>query len=147
MMNKIKLLFSFFERIITGIVIFASLYILIFWNQNASDGVAILWQIILVALLSTFGLLFMPCMMKKEVSKYAMLVRSLLYYCYVNVCVLLFGFYFEWFYADSLTMIIGMEGCIACVFIFVTVVSYIADQKTAKEMNLVLSERNKECQE
>ena len=70
MMNKIKLLFSFFERIITGIVIFASLYILIFWNQNASDGVAILWQIILVALLSTFGLLFMPCMMKKEVSNH-----------------------------------------------------------------------------
>ena len=83
----------------------------------------------------------MPLEGEKEISRYAMLVRTILYYIYVNVVVLGLGFLFGWFSFRNGLQVLGMELAIAFVYLVVYLVSYWTQCQEAKRMNEKLKGR------
>lgn len=68
----------------------------------------------------------------------------LLYFLYVNVVVLLCGFFFGWFQFESIKMIAIAEFTIGIVFFTVAAVTYLTDCRTADRINRRLRERTRE---
>lgn len=130
-MKKIKDLFFVFVCVTTCVVFVTAVYITIFWPQ-VSLGVEILWQILGVSFLSSFGI----CLyLEKERSAKSTLVRYILHYVYTNTVVLGCGVWFGWFYADNLAMVLGMVVVIALVFLLVSAVVWNRNKKMAALMN------------
>ena len=130
-MKKLKDLFFVFVCVTTCVVFVTAVYITIFWPQ-VSLGVEILWQILGVSFLSSFGICLYT---EKERSAKSTLVRYILHYIYTNAVVLGCGVWFGWFYADNLAMVLGMVVVIALVFLLVSVIVWNKDKKMAALMN------------
>lgn len=130
-MKKIKDLFFVFVCVTTCVVFVTAVYITIFWPQ-VSLGVEILWQILGVSCLSSFGICLYT---EKEHSSKFILIRYILHYIYTNVVVLGCGIWFGWFYADNLAMVLGMVLVIALVFLLVSVIVWKRNKKMAALMN------------
>ncbi len=134
-MERIKLLFDVFTKVTTCTLFGAMLYCLIF-SPGVSFGVEMLWQILVVAFLTSAGTL----MYTDDIKKNSMKVRCVLHYLMVNVIVVVCGLWFGWFEADSLTEVIGMLILIAVIFLTVSVVSWRKVMKEADLMNSKLAE-------
>lgn len=130
-MKKLKDLFFVFACVTTCVVFVTAVYITIFWPQ-VSLGVEILWQILGVSFLSSFGIYLYP---EKERSSKFILIRYILHYIYTNAVVLGCGIWFGWFYADNLAMVLGMIVVIALVFLLVSVILWKKNKKMAVLMN------------
>ena len=130
-MKRIKDLFFVFVCVTTCVVFVTAVYITIFWPQ-VSLGVEILWQILGVSCLSSFGICLYP---EKERSSKSTLIHYILHYIYTNVVVLGCGIWFGWFYADNLSMVLAMVVVIALVFLLVSVIVWNRNKKMAALMN------------
>ena len=130
-MKRIKDLFFVFVCVTTCVVFVTAVYITIFWPQ-VSLGVEILWQILGVSCLSSFGICLYT---EKERSTKSTLVRYILHYVYTNAVVLGCGVWFGWFYADNFPMVLGMVLVIALVFLLVSAIVWNKNKKMAALMN------------
>ena len=130
-MKKIKDLFFVFVCVTTCVVFVTAVYITIFWPQ-VSLGVEILWQILGVSCLSSFGICLYT---ETERSSKSILIRYILHYIYTNAVVLGCGIWFGWFYADNLAMVLAMVVVIALVFLLVSVIVWNRNKKMAALMN------------
>lgn len=142
MLKRLESIVSLFARITTGVLFVAAVFINVFYGNDCDIEVKLLWQILLVSGVCALGALILPFDAKREVSKYSMLICMLIYYFFVNVVVLLSGFYFEWFYIDNWKQVLGMVVAIAFVFVVVTLITYHAEYQVAEKMNRKLQERN-----
>ena len=143
MLKKLEYMISIFTKITTGVVFATAVFIQIFYGGDVWIGVEVLWQDLIVSAVCTLPALLIPIEGEREVSKFSMLIRMLLYYCFVNVVVLSLGVYFSWFALSDWKQVLGMEAAIAIVFAFVMVVSYWAEYQTAERMNQKLKGRNR----
>lgn len=130
-MKKLKNLLFVFVCVTTCVVFMTAVYITIFWPQ-VFLGVEILWQILGVSFLSSFGIYLYT---EKEHSSKFILIRYILHYIYTNAVVLGCGVWFGWFYADNLAMVLGMVVVIALIFLLVSVVVWNKNKKMAALMN------------
>lgn len=105
-------------------------------------SVAMMWQILLVSLLTTIG--YFPVLIGEQNEKGFAWLPILLYFLYVNVVVLLCGSFFEWFQFESIKMIAIAELTIGIVFFTVATVTYLTDCRTADIINRRLRERTRE---
>ena len=132
-MRVLKELMFTFSAITTCTVIGAAIYISIFW-KNPELSSAILWQIIVCSLLSTLGNLLFRKEPKSRRLYYGIVF---LHYLYINTVVLLSGLYFEWFYLNSIQMVLSMLLMIACIFLIV----YTTLQLRSKRDTMLMNER------
>lgn len=135
-----QIIFSVYVKITTFVVLAAAVYIGVFWGADTELSVVILWQILIVSGICSLVSL-VPMNGEKELSKASLLFRNALSYAYINIVVLGFGFYFNWFYFSNWKMVLGMEICILMVFIAVMLTEYFIEYKTAEKMNEKLKER------
>ena len=132
-MRVLKELMFTFSAITTCTVIGAAIYISIFW-KNPELSSAILWQIIVCSLLCTLGNLLFRKEPKSRRLYYGIVF---LHYLYINTVVLLSGLYFEWFYLNSIQMVLSMLLMIACIFLIV----YTTLQLQSKRDTMLMNER------
>lgn len=137
-MKKLKDLLFVFVCVTTCVLFVSAAYITIFWPQTTL-GVEILWQILMVSFLSSLGIYIYP---EREVSKRTAVLLTAAHYIETNALVLGCGFWFEWFYADNLGMVVGMVVVIALVFLVVSV----AVQFRARQLAALMNERLAEYQ-
>ena len=142
MLKRIESIVSLFVRITTGVLFVTAVYVSVFYGIESDIEVKLLWQILLVSSICSLGAFILPFDTKREVSKYSLLICMIIYYLFVNVVVLLSGFYFEWFYIGNWKQVLGMVVAIAFVFVVVTLVTYWAEYQVADKMNQKLQERN-----
>lgn len=143
MLKKLEYMISIFTKITTGVVFATAVFIQIFYGGDVRIGVEVLWQDLIVSAVCSLPALRIPIEGERELSKISMLIRILLYYCFVNAVVLSLGVYFSWFALSDWKQVLGMEAAIAFVFAFVMVVSYRAAYRTAERMNQKLKGRNR----
>lgn len=134
-MARIKVFFDVFTKVTTCVVFAVAIYCRIFFpGLNFKEDM--LWQILLVSLLTSAGTL----MYNDDIKKNSMKVRCIIHYLMVNVIVVGCGIWFEWFYAENLAQVIGMLILIAIIFTVVSVVSWRKVEKEAELMNQRLAE-------
>ncbi len=130
-MKRIKQILLTFSFVTTGILVVTAIYMGIFW-PGASVTQELLWQILGLSVLCCLGNFIWP---EKEVSKRGFLVRMLLHYIYINICVLGWGIRFQWFSWRSLNQLLVMCAAIFLVFLAVSTAVFATDKKLEKEMN------------
>lgn len=134
-MARVKVLFDVFTKVTTCVVFAVAIYCRIFFpGLNFQEEM--LWQILLVSLLTSAGTL----MYNDDIEKNSMKVRCIIHYLMVNVIVVGCGIWFEWFHTDNLAQVIGMLVLIAIIFSIVSVVSWRKVEKEAELMNQRLAE-------
>lgn len=145
MLGRLESIVTLFTRITTGILFVAAVYIHIFWGSDTSLEVGLLWQILIVGAICSVGSFLLPFekMEKGGMSK-GIVLRTILYYLYINITVLGCAFYFGWCDLDDWKMVLGMVAAIAFVFVVVSAVSYWIEYQTAEKMNAKLRERENE---
>lgn len=130
-MRRLKDMFYVFVCVTSCVLFVTAVYITIFF-QKAVFGVEILWQILGVSFLCSIANIFYP---QREVSKKTMMFLHIGHYILTNVIVLGCGFWFEWFYADNLPMVLAMLFAIAVIFVIVSVAAWKKGRQQAALMN------------
>lgn len=134
-MARIKVFFDVFTKVTTCVVFAVAIYCRIFFRE-ADFRADILWQILLVSMLTSVGTL----MYTEDMSKNSMKIRCFIDYLLVNAIVLGCGIWFQWFDVDSLPQVVGMLILIAVIFGIVTLVTWKKMLKEAELMNQRLAE-------
>lgn len=143
-MGKFRIWLDVLGKITIGVLFSSASFITLCWGREADLQIELLWQIIFVSLMCSLGILVDPTDGKREVSKIGMITRHIIYFVYVNACVLGFGSVFEWFMFSDWKMVVLMEILIVIVFALITLVSYLNDAKTAQNMNNRLNKKQEE---
>ncbi|MDE6365063.1 MAG: DUF3021 family protein [Lachnospiraceae bacterium] len=142
-MKKLRDMLFIFVCVTTCVLFVTALYITVFW-PHATLGVEILWQILFVSFLCSAVNAFF---LEWEVSGTLLVVFYVLRYVMTNGIVLGCGFWFEWFYADNLPMVLAMVLSIAVVFVIVSVIAWKRGKQQAALMNERLAVYQREGQE
>ena len=140
--EKIRFMFQIYIQIVAMVILGSAIYITVFWGNECTLSANMLWQIMGVSAVCSLCSLILDS--KRELSKRVMLLREILHFVMINVVVLFFGFWFEWFYLSAWKMIVGMELTIIAVYAGVMLINYRMNQRTAEEMNHKLQERQSE---
>ena len=101
-MAKLKMFFEVFTTVTTCVVLGVAVYCGIFFPE-IHFGIEMMWQILLVSLLTSAGTL----MYTDELSKKNTKVRCVIHYLMVNIIVVVCGIWFNCFH----TNIIGTLSC------------------------------------
>lgn len=144
LVKTIHMIINMFTKIATWTLLSAACFITIFWGGDTSLSVALLWEILALALLCAIGTILLYRNSDKK-SKKGMLCTMVISFFYINAVILLGGFYFEWFYFSDWKMVLGMLMLIALGYLLVGVLNFRLEQKEAKLMNEKLRERNKQA--
>lgn len=134
-MARLKTFLDVFTTVTTCTVIGVGVYCGIFF-PGIQFGIEMMWQILLVSLLTSAGTL----MYKDELSKKSTKIRCVIHYLMVNVIVVVCGIWFNWFHTDDLAQVIGMLILVAIIFLIVSAVSWKKVMKEADLMNQRLAE-------
>ena len=141
-MKRLEFMVAMFEKITAGVLFVTAVYIPIFYGWDLELHADILWQILFLSAVCALGCVILPLEGEREVSRNAMLIRTILYYIYINVVVLGLGFLFGWFTFRNGLQVLGMELGIAFVYIAVYLICYWSQCREAKRMNEKLKERD-----
>lgn len=143
-MKRLGFMMDLFEKIGVCVMFVTAIYISIFYGWDTQVHFGILWQILGLSAVCTLGSVILPLEEGREVSKVSILVRTVLYYLYINVVVLGLGFWFDWFTFRNIPQVLGMGVAIAAVFLAVYFFSYCAQCREAERMNEKLRERQRQ---
>ncbi len=143
-MNKkiIQTLVIIFAQVSTAIFVFSSIYISICFGQDVNLDLSYVWGVLFIAFISSIARI--PLLGDREFSKTKMLVANIIYFLFVNILVLVTGYFLEWFYITELKMTIGIEITIIVVYIVTMLIAYKLDSQEAEKMNQKLKDRQKE---
>lgn len=134
-MGKLKTFFDVFTTVTTCVVFGVGVYCGVFFPR-IQFGMEMMWQILLVSLLTSVGTLMYTDELSKKITK----IQCVLHYLLVNIIVVVCGIRFDWFNTDDLAQIIGMLILIAVIFLAVSIVSWKKVMKEADLMNKRLAE-------
>ena len=141
MRKYIKEILQMFFVINTGVTIAAATFITFLENQ-AQLNVKILWQIIIVSFVTALSCIILYS--KNELNKKQFLIRVVINYITINIIVIVCGYLFNWIKTGDIIELLSLIVSIFLVYIFVWVISYKNDTKTAKRINQKIEEYNKE---
>lgn len=141
MKELVKRILESFFVINAGVTIGAAAFITLL-QKDAKLGVEILWQIIIVSLLTALSTVIMHS--KNELSKRQIIIRLVIHYILINAIVLCCAYIFNWFEFREPIKILGIIIVILSVFVFVWTITYKNDSKVAEMLNKKLNERNKD---
>ena len=128
-MARLKTFLDVFTTVTTCTVIGVGVYCGIFF-PGIHFGIEMMWEILLVALLTSAGTL----MYKDELSKKSTKIRCVIHYLMVNVIVVVCGIWFHWFHTDDLAQVIGMLILVAIIFLGQQIVEGVAFQDNISNM-------------
>lgn len=140
-MKRLKSMLVLFEKVTVGIVFVTAVYIPVFYGWDTEIYADILWQILFLSAVCALGSMILPLEGEKEVSGKSMLIRTVLYYIFINVVVLGLGFFYGWFTFRNGWQVLGMELAIAFVYGAIWLFSYWSQYREAERMNQKLRER------
>ncbi len=146
LLENMKLALHYFAITTVMVMIVGAGYVTVFWGADVNVGVVLIWQLLLVSLLTSMCHLFFYTKDGRELFGKELALRYALAYIYVNVVVLGLGFLFKWFNPQSLPMVSGMVVVILVAFVVICSVAFWTDLKTADEINRKLMERNKDSE-
>ena len=141
MRKYIKEILQMFFVINTGVTIAAATFITFLQNE-AQLNVKILWQIIIVSFVTALSCIILYS--KNELNKKQFLIRVVINYITINIIVIVCGYLFNWIKTGDIIELLSLIVSIFLVYIFVWVISYKNDTKTAKRINQKIEEYNKE---
>lgn len=140
--KELQVMEIIFARITTAVAFVTVIYVTIFWGPDCEVEIGLIWQIMAIGAISALGDLIVYT--RRECSKWRMLFKRVLYFLFVNAAVMGFAYWFGWIYPSNWKMFVAMEISIILVFAIENIICYLADYKTAEEMNQRLKEREKE---
>ncbi|PXV86017.1 hypothetical protein C8E03_11496 [Lachnotalea glycerini] len=141
-MSKIKSILNTFVYVTTAVVFATAVYIKIFW-KNSDLSVDILWEILSVSLFCSFGNLFYINKhndFKDSWSKKQLVIRTVLHYFYINLIVIGFGIFYEWFYWYRIDMMLAILVMILVIFATIWFVNLQRDKRLAIQLNQKIRE-------
>ncbi len=141
MIELIKKSIVTFFLVIAGVTISAAVFVTIFFSE-IELSILLLWQIILMAFVCTLGNFIYYS--KYELSKRQMMIRIVIHYFYINLVVLGGAFLWEWITQGYIVQFVVMLLLIAVVYVGVTLVNFMKEEKTAEVLNKRLSKINTE---
>ena len=141
MRKYIKEILQMFFVINTGVTIAAATFITILENE-VQLSVKILWQIIIVSFATALSCIILYS--RNELNKKQFLIRVVINYITINIIVIGCGYLFNWIKIGNTIELLSLIVSIFLVYIFVWVISYKNDIKTAKRINQKIEEYNKE---
>lgn len=139
--EKITLFLNIFTRISTGIFFFSGIYIAIFFGFEPELSVAYIFVILGLSAIFALGRLLV--FQDETASKKIKLIQEICYFCFVNIIVLVVGFFSHWFSLSNVKTVIGMEVTILTVYITTMFITYRIEANTASKLNEKLKERKK----
>lgn len=131
-MNLLSGMSKTFVYVMTGITISTAVFITIF-HKEASFSILLLWQIILMSILSALGDAIYYA--KKELSKQQMKFRIICHYLYINIIVLGGAFCFGWLKDKIIPEALVMLLMIALVYLFIMIYRFHYEEKMAENLN------------
>jgi len=135
----LKSVLQTFIYVTAGITISAAIFTSLF-VQGFVLSSDLLWQIIgMAAVCATGNFVYYS---KKELSKRQMAFRIICHYLYINLLVFVGAFLWEWIRPGILREVLVMLLLIAVVYAIVTIVSFQKEERTAKDLNLMLRKNN-----
>lgn len=134
--------YTTFSWIATAVLIFSTVYILIYWGVDTKLETSLLGEIIVVAALTSLACLPYWNFFER-ISMLGMLISYIASFIYVNAVVLTCGYFFEWFHKEDKGMLVGMEVGVLLIYVLVVILCYTSDLSMAKKMNRKLLEREK----
>ncbi|MDD5957970.1 DUF3021 family protein [Ligilactobacillus ruminis] len=130
--KKLALYFEVYKRVTTCVVFAVAVYTAVFWGDGVSFSPWIFWQVILIAAITSLGSVFLSD--EGNISKRRAWAESIAYFAYVNVSVMVLGYFFGWYYFNW-PMVISMEVIISAIYVTVSFLSYCSDCRTADKLN------------
>ena len=140
--SRIKKVIVAFPIVMTCASLAAAAYISLFWETDNSSGAELIGQLALCSLLCSFSALLFGDEGGRAERRRGAVLRALLCFFYVNAVVMLCGFAFEWFRAESWAMLAGMELTILAVYAAVCGVFYSRARRDAALVNEKLRSRD-----
>ena len=141
MLKRLKFMFSLFDKIVVGILFVTAIYIPVFYGWNTVLYPEILWHILFLSIICMLGSVLLPLEGEKEVSRNSLLFRNILYFIYINMVVLCFGVFVEWFSFRNWRQLLGMLAAISFVYAAVMIILYWLESREAERINQKLKER------
>lgn len=141
--ENIKLTLYYFSVITLISTVVAACYITFFYGSRAALTVNILWQILTVSFFCSLCR-FIYADASDKAGKGRFVIQNVLGYLYINVVVMGFGCWFDWFDVSNFSMVFGMV--LVILIAYVVIVGYVfwADFRTSEQINRKLRERNGE---
>ncbi|MBP5604291.1 MAG: DUF3021 family protein [Ruminiclostridium sp.] len=146
-MDSIKEFINFVARISFGELIVFPLFVTLFWGPDNMISVSVIWSL----LISSFACALASVILAKlffrggrEPSKRRIIVFYISNFVLMEAIVIASGLIFNWFDSDALPQIFAISGAVAAVYLLVSVLTTINDNKTAEKMNERLRSRRKE---
>jgi len=143
--KKIQLFFDVFARVAASVFTFSSIYIAVFFGTDVRLSLSYIWGVLLISLAAAVARI--PFFTDKEISKIKMLAGNIIYFIFINILVMVVGYYLNWFNPGENKMILGLEATIFVVYVCVMFISYLTDLHTAKKINEKLKDRKEKADE
>lgn len=143
MFENIKLTLYYFSVITLISTVVTACYITYFYGTHAALTVDILWQILIVSFFCSLCQ-FIYRNSSDKAGKGRFVIQNIFGYLYINVVVMGFGCWYEWFDVSNFSMVFGMV--LVILIAYVVIVGYVfwADFRTSEQINRKLRERNGE---
>ena len=133
MKQRIQFLITLFTRIVTTIIILASLFIVIFYGLDADFSVKDLLYFIFIGFLDT--ILYIPFLTEKELSKRKWFIMNVIYFLCVNISTVFIGYKLHWFSFSRISSFCSFECIILGTYSLVMFFFYKVDSNEAEKMN------------
>ncbi len=128
-----------FSYVLTGSVICATVFIILFWPES-KEMLTILQEVIVLSILGSVGNLIFYS--KHEMSKQKMKIRTIIHYIYIYAAVLCCAHLFGWIVPGNIKQLIVMIIMISCVTLSVGYAVKKKEARTAELINRKLSRMN-----
>ncbi len=130
--DLIKVMMKTFFIATTGIVVSAAVFCSVF-SKGTTLGVSILWQILILAGLTTLPSLLMYS--PRELTKRALLVRQVLHMILLVIILFYLGYRWDWITISKPMQWVLYLFLIAVVYLAVKVLAFQKDKKLADQLN------------
>lgn len=140
MIEFIKKTVLTFVLIVVGITVSSSIFLALFYPAlHLSAG--ILGQIVVMSFVCAIGNFIFYA--KYEISKQQMMIRKIVHFLYINAIVFLGAFLWHWVTPGMITQFFVLLVMIELVYVAVTVINILKENRDAEVMNQRLSQLNK----
>lgn len=128
-----------------GSSVCAALFITVFIGPLTAVSIVVIWELMLVSLLSTLGNFFY--LSKKEPSAANLIVRRVLHFLYVDAVVLLCGYFCHWLDFSEPWEAVFLEVGILVIFVVISLIEYFHGKSEADKLNSLLKEKREKKEE
>lgn len=137
MLDRIKEMLIAFSYITTGTLLAVAMFLTVF-EPDTSIPVKLLWQIVGVSFICALG--NMLRYFHENYTRKQQIIRLVIHYLYINGVVLGCGYFFHWFFAESVIQILCMIVLIAVIYVTVSLAMWNKGKRESSQLNKHLRE-------